>query len=80
MKKFWKSIWENTLQASKIGDELELGIEKLKAIYPKLKPTKIYFTLRAFCTKATIIDSLVLIGSKISMVDSATKTSEFPEN
>jgi hypothetical protein len=80
MKKFWKSIRENTLQASKMGDELELGIEKLKAIYPELRPAKIHFTIGAFRTGGTTIDSLVLIGSEISMADSTTKTSEFPEN
>jgi len=78
--KFWKSIRENTLQASKMGDELELGIEKLKAIYPELKPAKIYFTIGAFRSGGTTIDSLVLIGSEISLADSTTETSEFPEN
>jgi len=78
--KFWKSIRENTLQASKMGNELELGIEKLKTIYPELKPAKIYFTIGAFRTGGTTIDSLVLIGSEISMADHTTQTSEFPEN
>jgi hypothetical protein len=78
--KFWKSIRENTFQASKVSTELELGIEKLKAIYPELKPAKIYFTIGAFRTGGTTIDSLVLIGSEISLADSTTETEEFPEN
>lgn len=78
--KFWKSIREKTLQVSNVGAELELGIEKLKAIYPELKPAKIYFTIGAFRTGGTTIDSLVLIGSEISLADSSTETSEFPEN
>ena len=78
--KFWNSIRENTLNADKIGSELEDGIKKLKTIYPQLKPAKIYFTIGAFLTGGTTIDSLVLIGSEISMTDNTTETSEFPEN
>lgn len=78
--KFWTSIRENTLQVSNVSSELESGIEKLKAIYPELKPAKIYFTIGAFRTGGTTIDSLVLIGSEISLADSTVETDEFPEN
>ncbi len=77
--KFWNSNRKNTLEANQIGDELEGGIEKLKTLYPELKPAKIYLTVGAFRTGGTTIDSLVLIGSEISMADSTTVTSEFPE-
>jgi len=78
--KFWASIRENTLQAEKMGSELENGVEKLKTLYPELKPAKIYFSIGSFRTPGTTIDSLVLIGSELSMADSKTETSEFPEN
>jgi len=78
--KFWKSIRKNTLEASEKGSELEAGIAKLKELYPQLKPAKIYFTVGAFRTGGTTMDSLVLIGSEISMADSTTETNEFPEN
>jgi hypothetical protein len=78
--KFWRSVRKNTLKASKISSELEEGIKKLKAIYPELKPAKIYFTIGAFRTPGTTIDSLVLIGAELSMADSTTETSEFPES
>jgi len=78
--KFWNSIRENTLEATEIKSELEKGIKKFKAIYPELRPAKIYFTIGAFRTGGTTIDSLVLIGSEISMADSKTETSEFPES
>lgn len=78
--KFWTSIRENTLQVRNVSSELESGIEKLKAIYPELKPAKIYFTIGAFRTGGTTIDSLVLIGSEISLADSTVETDEFPEN
>jgi hypothetical protein len=78
--KFWASIRENTLLAEKLGSELENGIKKLKTLYPELKPAKIYFSIGSFRTPGTTIDSLVLIGSELSMADSKTETSEFPEN
>jgi hypothetical protein len=78
--KFWTSIRENTLQAEKIGSELENGVNKLKTLYPELKPAKIYFSIGSFRTPGTTIDSLVLIGSELAMADSKTETSEFPEN
>jgi hypothetical protein len=78
--KFWASIRENTLQAEKMSSELENGVGKLKTLYPELKPAKIYFSIGSFRTPGTTIDSLVLIGSELSMADSKTETSEFPEN
>lgn len=78
--KFWTSIRKSTLEANKVGEKLESGIEKLKTIYPELKPAKIYFTIGAFRTGGTTIDSLVLIGSEISMADKTTETSEFSES
>lgn len=77
--KFWTSIRENTLKAEKMGSELKNGIGKLKTIYPELKPAKIYFSIGSFRTSGTVVDSLILIGSELSMGDSKTETSEFPE-
>lgn len=78
--KFWASIRKNTLQAEKMGSELENGVGKLKTLYPELKPAKIYFSIGSFRTPGTTIDSLVLIGSELAMADSKTETSEFPES
>ncbi|WP_138434606.1 gliding motility protein GldB-related protein [Winogradskyella algicola] len=78
--KFWNSIRQNTLQIAKVGTQLEEGIEKLKTIYPELKSAKIYFSIGAFRTPGTTIDSLVLIGSELAMADTNTNTSELPEN
>ena len=78
--KFWNSIRENTLQATNICAKLQDGVEKLKIIYPELQPAKIYFSIGAFRTPGTTIDSLVLIGSELAMGNLNTDTSEFPEN
>lgn len=78
--KFWASIRPNMQLADKLSEELQGGIEKFREIYPDLKPAKIYFTVGAFRTGGTTIDSTVMIGSEISLADSTTVTSEFPEN
>jgi len=75
--KFWESIRGNTLKAKDLANDLNEGILKLKAIYPDLKPAKIYFTVGAMRTNGTTKDSLVLIGSELAMGDPNTNISEF---
>lgn len=77
---FWTSIKSNTLKAKKYSKELEIGISKLRNIYPELKPAKIYFTIGALRTNGTFSDNSVLIGSEIAMTDKNTITKEFPES
>ena len=40
---FWQSIRANTNKAKGLATEIEQGIEQLRAMYPELKPAKIYF-------------------------------------
>lgn len=77
---FWESIRENTLKADQLAPELEAGIEQLRAIYPDLKPAKIYFTIGALKTNGTAMDGLVLIGSELAMADQSAVTDDLPEN
>ncbi len=76
---FWSSIRKNTLKADRMSSDLEKGIQKLKEIYPDLKPAKIFFTIGAFRTPGTTLDSLVLIGSELAMTNKNTVSTEFPE-
>lgn len=76
---FWNSIRENTLKAKTYSLALDSGIEKLRLIYPNLKPAKIYFTIGAFKTPGTIMDGNVLIGSEMALGDETTVSKEFPE-
>lgn len=75
--KYWNSIRENTYKSKSLADDLQEGIQKLKAIYPKLKPAKIYFTIGAMRTNGTTLDSLILIGSELALADSSVDISEF---
>ena len=77
---FWKSIRENTLKADNYAVKIESGIDKLKIIYPNLKPAKIYFTVGAMWTGGTTYKGQVLIGSELAMTDSSTVTKELPKS
>ncbi len=76
--KFWNAVRENTLKANDFSTDLQEGIEKLRAIYPHLKPAKMYFTIGALRSNGTTLDSLVLIGSELAMTDQNTPSDEFP--
>ena len=76
--KFWESVRANTLKSSNFSEEISEEIEKLKVLYPDIKPAKIYFTIGAMRSGGTTKDSLVLIGSEFAMADSTTVISELP--
>lgn len=75
--KYWNSIRENTFKSKGLAKELNDGIEKLRDVYPDIKPAEIFFTVGAMRTNGTTQDSLVLIGSELAMADSSTDISEF---
>jgi len=74
--KFWASIRNNTLKSSQFSKEIQTGIQKLKVIYPNLKPVNIYFEIGILRTGGTTIDGMSLIGSEIALADSNVITSE----
>ncbi len=76
---FWESMRENMEKAKDLGGEMETGINQLRKLYPELKPAKVYFTVGAFKTNGTTLDSLVLIGSELALADSTTVSKEFSE-
>jgi hypothetical protein len=76
---FWNSIRQNTNRANEFAKEIESGIDKLRIIYPRLKPAKIYFTIGCLRTPGTTMNGMVLIGSELAMADKHTATGEFPE-
>ena len=75
---FWTSVRNNTLKAPMLVDSISRAIDRLKVLFPALKPAKIYFTIGALRTGGTTLKDQVLIGSEISMADQNTITSEFP--
>ncbi|MDR2204565.1 MAG: Ig-like domain-containing protein [Flavobacteriaceae bacterium] len=75
--KFWQSVRNNTLKSKEISKELVGGIEKLKEIYPNLKPVNIYFEIGILRTPGTAIDGMAVIGSEVALTNKSVITSEF---
>lgn len=75
--KFWTSVRKNTLQAGKYSNEIQKCINKLKEIYPDLKPKNTYFEIGILRTNGTILDGMALIGSEVALTDKSVITSEF---
>jgi hypothetical protein len=77
--KFWTSIRTNTIKSHQFSKEIQSGVEKLKMIYPNLKPVNIYFEIGILRTGGTTIDGMSLIGSEVALADSTIITSEFDD-
>ncbi len=76
--KFWTSIRPNTTKAMDFAKDIEADIQKIRLLYPDLKPAKMYFTVGALLTGGTTMNGMVLIGSEIALADTGTITTEFP--
>ncbi|WP_212001180.1 DUF2268 domain-containing putative Zn-dependent protease [Chitinophaga sp. HK235] len=77
--KFWRSIRPNTLTIERNLPAIEKHIKEFKVLYPELRAAKIFFTITAIRAAGTTKDSLVLIGSEITMGNKSTDVSEFPD-
>lgn len=75
--KFWKSVRSNTLKSKQFSKEINNAVNKLKNIYPDLKPVNIYFEIGILRTVGTTIDNMLLIGSEVALTDKSVVTSEF---
>lgn len=75
---FWKSIRKNTLSAKQHYAKIEKDINGLKALYPAMKPSTIYFVMGVFRSGGTIKGDQVLIGAEASLADKNTVINELP--
>lgn len=77
---FWNSIRQNTFKSKTLGTEINAAVEKLRKIYPDLKPSTIYFAIGVFRTNGTIDGNKILIGSEMALSDKSVNTQELPEH
>lgn len=77
--KFWASVRENTLKIKPKIPAIETHIRQFKALYPDLRPAKLFFTITAIRAAGTVHDSLALIGTEIATGNKNTDVSEFPD-
>lgn len=73
---FWASIRQNTYKAKGFAAEIQIGIEKLRKVYPELKPTNVYFSMGALRTNGTSLNGQILVGSELALTDKNTNSSE----
>jgi len=66
---YWTTIRPRTLKAKDFAADFESGIEKLRKIYPELRPANIYFTVGVFRSGGTTSGNNILIGSEIIFGD-----------
>ncbi len=78
--KFWQSIRESTTQSHLHYAEIDQHIAKLKALYPALTPSTIYFSMGVFRSNGTIQGPKVLIGSEMALSHKGVDISELPEH
>ena len=78
--RFWASVRKNMLSADIHVQAMQDGVERLRVLYPQMRPADIHFTVGVFRSGGTITDGMVLIGSEISLTDSSTVTDELPED
>ena len=78
--KFWEAMRPQTMQAHELKQGLSEGIEKLRKLYPSLKPAKIYYTIGALRSNGTTLEDAVLVGSELAFANAHTPTHELPES
>lgn len=76
--RFWASVRKSMLSADIHVQAMQEGVERLRGLYPQMRPADIYFTVGVFRSGGTVTDNMVLIGSEISLADSTAVTDELP--
>ncbi|WP_312421090.1 DUF2268 domain-containing putative Zn-dependent protease [Epilithonimonas sp.] len=74
--KFWNSVRTNTLKSNHFSKQFQRAIDKLKRIYPELKPVNTYFEIGILRTGGTTNKGLLLIGSEVALADASVITDE----
>lgn len=73
---FWASIRPNTLQVKKHAKAFVKSIKRLKALYPEMKPSDMYFIIGGLSTGGTTMKNMILVGTEIETADKNTQASE----
>lgn len=76
---FWKSLRKQTLNTEKLYPLIEKDLQKLKTLYPPLKPAAVYLLIGAFRTSGTGANGKVLIGSEYALAGPETNMADLPQ-
>ncbi|RYF98353.1 MAG: hypothetical protein EOO02_19060, partial [Chitinophagaceae bacterium] len=72
---FWRTVRKNTLAIKEQVPAIEKNLDRLRVLYPELKPAGIYFTVGALRSGGMTVGNMVLIGSEIASADTGTNAS-----
>jgi hypothetical protein len=77
--KFWASIRNNTLQVKMQAQAIESSINRLKKLYPEMRPAKMYFTVGGLRSGGTTTNDMVLVGAEIASANQFTDAVELSD-
>lgn len=77
--RFWASVRSRTLRAGQSAEEIAEAVQRLREVYPALRPAHVYFTVGTLLTPGMTLDDVVFIGSELALADSTVVTDELPE-
>lgn len=77
--RYWNSIRGNSSFILENKEQIEKYLNKLKEIYPELKPANIYFSIGAFRTGGTYDGNKVLLGAEFMLAQKNAVLEELPE-
>lgn len=77
--KYWNSITVNTLSVHTEAQQIDVYCQKLKELYPELKPATIYFSIEAFRSGGTYLDNKVLLGAEFMFAEQSSAIDELPD-
>lgn len=76
--RFWDSIRPHTFELKRQGRSASDGVERLRALYPQLRPAKLYFTIGCLRSSGTTVDDKVLVGAELAAGAPDVDLSELP--
>lgn len=76
--KYWASIRANTLTAAQQATAASAALQKLQALYPKVKPADVYFAMGAFRSGGTYYQQQVLLGGEFVFATQQSAIEELP--
>lgn len=76
---YWNSIRGNMVYLLKDTAQMRTYLDKLREVYPVLKPADIYFGVGAFRSGGTYDDDKVLFGAEFLLAQKDSQLDELPE-
>lgn len=77
---FWASLRPTSKPSAAQINRIKTAIGKLRALYPALRASPIYFAAGAFRTNGTIRDGMVLIGVEMALSGRSIDTTGLPDH